>query len=206
MATENGQKVICVTATRGGTGKADQIQATEEELEEIRTNELSKSLACLGDIEHEWLDYKDGHCEEVSISESCEKVRKLIDKYQPDTVITFGPEGLTGHSDHKAVARWASLGVDGTDIKLYRVVHTQTQMESYLQELDSKLNVFFNIDKPPTVNEEDADILLTLDAEHISMKIDALKAQASQYEKMFNQFDENFLKSAFSSEAFIQIQ
>jgi len=104
-------------------------------------------------------------------------VKALVKKYKPDTVITFGPEGLTGHNDHKAIARWASLGVDGTDIKLYRVVHTKRQYVEFFKKLDDELNVFFNIGSPPIVDEANADILLLLDNETINKKINAIKAQ-----------------------------
>jgi len=70
MAGINGQRVICVTSTRGGKGTQDETKWPKKDLEKIRTNEMIKSLAYLGDIEHEWLNYKDGECESVNINEA----------------------------------------------------------------------------------------------------------------------------------------
>ena len=35
-------------------------------------------------------------------------MRAIVDKIRPDTLITFGPDGYTGHPDHRAVSRWAT--------------------------------------------------------------------------------------------------
>ena len=36
------------------------------------------------------------------------RLATLIDEIRPDTVLTFGPDGLTGHRDHRAVSRWTT--------------------------------------------------------------------------------------------------
>ena len=33
----------------------------------------------------------------------------LVDEVQPDTVLTFGPDGGTCHPDHIATGRWTTL-------------------------------------------------------------------------------------------------
>ena len=32
----------------------------------------------------------------------------MIDEIQPDTILTFGPDGITYHLDHIAVHRWVT--------------------------------------------------------------------------------------------------
>ena len=34
----------------------------------------------------------------------------IIDDVRPDTVLTFGPDGMTGHLDHIAASRWTVSG------------------------------------------------------------------------------------------------
>ena len=35
-------------------------------------------------------------------------VGALLDEVEPDTILTFGPDGITFHPDHIAVSRWVT--------------------------------------------------------------------------------------------------
>jgi LmbE family N-acetylglucosaminyl deacetylase len=35
-----------------------------------------------------------------------ELIREHIARFDPDVLLTFGPDGASGHEDHKAVSRW----------------------------------------------------------------------------------------------------
>ena len=39
-------------------------------------------------------------------------VRDIMREVRPDTVLTFGPDGMTGHLAHKSVSRWATDSFD----------------------------------------------------------------------------------------------
>ena len=69
------------------------------------------SLAILGVTEHHWLDYYDGTCDQVPREEGVARIRAFIDDVRPATVLTFGPEGMTGHADHKSVSAWTTEAV-----------------------------------------------------------------------------------------------
>jgi len=60
VAADNGQRVVCVTATRGELGTSDPETWPPEKLAAERTRELEACLATLGVTEHHWLDYPDG--------------------------------------------------------------------------------------------------------------------------------------------------
>ena len=66
----------------------------------------------LGVTEHHWLDYPDGGCADVDQDEAVRRVTEVMADVQPDTVLTFGPDGMTGHDDHKAACRWATEAFD----------------------------------------------------------------------------------------------
>ena len=53
--------------------------------------------------DHRWLDYPDGGCAAVDAEEAVARIAAIIDEVRPDTVLTFGPDGGTGHPDHIAV-------------------------------------------------------------------------------------------------------
>jgi LmbE family N-acetylglucosaminyl deacetylase len=49
--------------------------------------------------QHVWLDYYDGACDAVDQEEARLKIEAVIREVQPDSVFTFGPDGMTGHAD-----------------------------------------------------------------------------------------------------------
>jgi LmbE family N-acetylglucosaminyl deacetylase len=70
-----------------------------------RTVELGRCLDVLGRPEHRWLDFPDGRCATADPEPVVRRLAGLLDDVRPDTVLTFGPDGLTGH---QAVSRWTS--------------------------------------------------------------------------------------------------
>lgn len=185
-AVKNGQKVVCVTATKGEKGVQDESRWPAAQLADIRTHELEASLAELGITEHFWLGYEDGECDHVSTSEAVQKLKEFADTCQPDTILTFGPDGLTGHPDHQTVNAWVSQLVSGLAKKprVFYPVYTPEQYEQFLKPLDAKLDMFFNIDKPPLVNEADCVVALALPDDLFAQKWRALAAQPSQMERL----------------------
>ncbi len=106
LARANGQRVVCVTATHGELGTADPVAWPPERLAAERTRELADCLAVLGVHEHHWLGYRDGGCAAAAAPTAVAQLTELIARVRPDTVLTFGPDGLTGHPDHQAVSAW----------------------------------------------------------------------------------------------------
>jgi LmbE family N-acetylglucosaminyl deacetylase len=106
-AVRNGSRVACVTATRGEGGSMDEEQWPSDRMGEVRTEELERSLAILGVDEHFWLDLPDIDMQTGLPEDGYERVRDLVEDVRPDTILTFGPDGMTGHEAHKSVSRWA---------------------------------------------------------------------------------------------------
>lgn len=204
-AIANGQRVACLTATRGEQGVQDELKWPKSRLAEIREAEHDKVFEILGITEHHWLNFQDGCCSQRN-SEGIAKVERYIKEVQPNTILTFGADGLTGHTDHQAVHKWVVKANDKAQNKarIYQIVITIEQYERSLIQLDEQLNFFFNIDHPKLVEEKDCDICFNLDDELIGTKYRALQAMPSQTQKMIDTFDKKILCSAFSTEAFIE--
>ena len=66
---------------------------------------MEAALAILGVTEHHWLDYPDGGCAGVDQDEAVRRVAAVMEEVRPDTVLTSGPDGMSGHDDHKAACR-----------------------------------------------------------------------------------------------------
>ena len=205
-AVRNGQNVVCVTATKGEAGStSDPAKWPLEKMGEIREGELADALEILGVTNQHYLGCKDGLCIDESPEAVVAQITELINQYKPDTILTFGPEGWSGHPDHQQVSAWASAAVlqSRSSARIFHVAHTQEQYDNYLQQLDRTLNFFFNIEKPPIVPREQCAIYYTLPKEIVELKCRALAAMLSQTGRMFELFAEDFIASAVGIEMFI---
>lgn len=206
-AVVNGQKVVCLTATRGEQGVQDETRWPANKLGSIREEEFDAAMEIMGVEEHFWLDRRDGYCkpdDEAAILSVCE----YIEKYHPNTILTFGPDGMTGHSDHKAVSEWVHKARQASQFSpsIYHAVQTKRQYTDFLKVMDKKLNIFFNIDEPPLKDDADCDIHFVLNDDQKNLKLDALKAMPSQTEGMMKLFDKDFICKALELEAFIKAE
>ena len=107
-AVDAGSRVVCITATRGEGGSMDEEQWPPESMGQVREQELIKSLAAIGVTEHHWLDLPDIDMDTSLPEAGAPMVREIMEQVQPDTVLTFGPDGMTGHRAHMSVSRWAT--------------------------------------------------------------------------------------------------
>lgn len=206
VALGNGQTIVCVTATKGEAGVKDAWRWQPEKLGKIRAQELKRALTRLGVTNHHWLGISDGQCSNADTKKIVNKLEVLVRRYKPDTIITFGPEGMTGHPDHAAVSRWTTLVVarSAPDTVIYHAVIDDKCFNDYLKKADEELNIFFNIKSPPIVASGDCDIHLSLSANQLERKIEALRSMPSQTEDIFKTFDEEFIKKAWGTESFVR--
>jgi LmbE family N-acetylglucosaminyl deacetylase len=107
-AVRNGSRVVCVTATRGEGGSMDEKVWPPETMADVRTDELERSLAILGVDDHVWLDLPDIDMETGLPERGYERVVEVVGDVQPDTILTFGTDGMTSHAAHKSVSDWAT--------------------------------------------------------------------------------------------------
>jgi LmbE family N-acetylglucosaminyl deacetylase len=100
MALHAGEDVavVVVLATSGDAGQiADPSLATPETLGPVREREDVESWNAIGvPVEHHFLRYPDGSLADVPTRELAGRVTEVLRGAQPDVVVTFGPEGVTG--------------------------------------------------------------------------------------------------------------
>lgn len=203
LAAQNGQRVMCMTATRGEAGVQDPDRWPPEHLGEIRTKELEAAYEELGVTEHCWFDFADGGVKDVEELEGLKAVEQCIEQCRPDTILTFGPDGMTGHPDHQTVSAWATkLGRDH-DIAVYHAIITPETYEAN-READEKFDMFFNIDRPPIVAAKDCDLCITLDKTTLTKKCQALKVMPSQTERLITEMGDEKLCDMQRVEAFVK--
>jgi len=99
-----GADVRVVSLTRGGAGQIrDAAVATRATLTTVREGELRRAGHELGLTETRCLDLEDGTLDRVDPEELVAIATSLLEELQPDVVVTFGPDGFSGHPDHAAV-------------------------------------------------------------------------------------------------------
>ncbi|MDP2660364.1 MAG: PIG-L deacetylase family protein, partial [Dehalococcoidia bacterium] len=99
-----GVEVHLVTATRGEEGTlGDPPLCTSEELGRVREGELRCACQVLGIGDLRLLGYRDGALDRQDPDEIEEKIVRAIRELRPQVVLTFPPDGITGHPDHITV-------------------------------------------------------------------------------------------------------
>jgi LmbE family N-acetylglucosaminyl deacetylase len=95
-------RLICLT--RGQAGSLRYGLNAREELGTARSRELQRASTILGLSDCRILSFSDGRLssELQSIEDA---LREEISEFEPDMVVTFEPEGITGHRDHRAASR-----------------------------------------------------------------------------------------------------
>jgi len=100
-----------VVATSGGAGViADPSLATPDNLTTVREGEEIRSLEILGVRQPNvhFLGYPDGELQDVPRDELVARIVQILLPVRPHVVLTFGPEGVTRHSDHIAAGEAAT--------------------------------------------------------------------------------------------------
>jgi LmbE family N-acetylglucosaminyl deacetylase len=180
-ARDAGCRVVCVTATHGELGTADPVTWPPDLLAAARARELARCLAVLGVTEHSWLGYRDGACDAVPPGEAVTRLCTVIEDVAPDTVLTFGPDGFTGHPDHRAVSGWVSAAVDRaapSGTRLLQAAFPARRVARW-SALDAELGVYLP-GYPVTVAEDRLALDVALDPEETARKVRALLAQETQ--------------------------
>jgi LmbE family N-acetylglucosaminyl deacetylase len=96
-------------------------------------------------------------------------------------VVTFGPDGNTGHPDHRAVSAWAAAAFDRAAGPGARLLHAAVadRWARRWRALNESLDVFLD-GYPITVADAGLAVDLVLDPDTAARKVRALAAQATQ--------------------------
>jgi LmbE family N-acetylglucosaminyl deacetylase len=125
--------VLC--ATRGEQGsRGEPPLCSPEELPAVRERELREACAILGVQNLRLLDYRDGELAKGQPDKIIGEILQTFEDWKPKVVITFGPEGRTGHRDHVAIHRFATEAFEqakgpAAPAKLYYMAFPQSIRE-----------------------------------------------------------------------------
>ena len=204
-AVDAGQRVVDVTATRGEGGSMDEERWPPETMGDVRTEELLRSLEVLGVQEHHFLEGSvDVDMDTGLDASTTEQVTRIVREVDPDTVLTFGPEGMTGHVAHQDISRITGEVFDAVakpGARLLHAVFPTSLGDAWLEKLAP-----FDIFRPGTpkvVANDELDIGFVLPPELLDRKIASIKEHASQIEALYEVFGDEGFKEFMGIESFV---
>jgi LmbE family N-acetylglucosaminyl deacetylase len=158
----------------------------------------------LGVTEHHVLGLPDGGCVDQPFDTVVDRLVSIIDEVRPDTILTFGPDGMTGHSDHQVVSAWATAAHarTGSAARLLYATTTPEFHERWRHFYDG-LNVFLADGLPVLTPRADLALQFEMDEELADRKLVALRAQATQTAELVAAIGDDAMRDWCSVEEFV---
>jgi LmbE family N-acetylglucosaminyl deacetylase len=180
-AAAAGQRVICVSATAGEHGTDDPETWPPARLGRVRRWEAAAAMAVLGVADHRFLDYSDGDLAAMDPTGPVGRIADLIVAERPDTILTFGPDGITFHSDHVTVSGWVGTACEKVGFG-GRLMHSAGSAEHWAiwGPRYEEWGVFMTDERPRPIPRDAMDLRLHLTGEAMDRKVAALAAMHTQ--------------------------
>ena len=206
-AQQAGSRVVVATATMGEAGMDESAGWTADQLASIRAAELAASLGALGVTEHHWFGHRDGTLPDVDPRTGVAQVARLIRQVRPDTIVTFGPDGLTGHTDHQTVSDWVTTAwlAAGRPGRLWYVTLTPEFHQEW-GAISAENGVFYPASRPPSVPRSRLAYAVRNAGDQLDRKFAALAAHASQTTGLIDQVGVDRYRQWWAEEAFIDAE
>jgi LmbE family N-acetylglucosaminyl deacetylase len=204
FAVDAGSRVAVVTATLGEHGTPEPSRLPPHVLREIRADEHRAALAVLGVHEAHLLGYEDGTCEAVPEAEAVARIATIIDEIRPDTIVTFGPDGMTGHPDHRAVSAWATAAASAAGFagRLLYATQTESWVERF-RDVHDRVPIF-GPEGPPSTPEDRVALWVDPTDEVLDRKVHALGAHTSQTSGLIDGFGGPLYREWVRDEWFVE--
>jgi LmbE family N-acetylglucosaminyl deacetylase len=202
-ARAGGQRVVCVSASAGEHGTADPIRYPPERLGPIRRWEAAAAMAVLGVVEHHVARFPDGALASFD-EDGIAWAGRLLDRVQPDSILTFGPDGITFHPDHVAVHRWVTAAWEqrGRGARLLYASATTEHLDRF-NELYEQWNMYMTDNRPRGVPESQLAVHMRLAGPALDRKLTALRAMATQTAALIDMLDPDVYAEQVSEETFV---
>jgi LmbE family N-acetylglucosaminyl deacetylase len=158
----------------------------------------------LGIDDHRWLGFEEGCLADVDPEAGIEQVVALLDDVSPDTILTFGPDGMTFHPDHVAIHAWVTEAWKRRDQSPRLLLYAALEAE-HGRRFGDRLEawgVYMTDERPVPMNA--ADLLhATLTGWVLERKLAALAAMPSQVGSAMARISAWDFRVANSNESFV---
>lgn len=170
--TQQGVPVDLIAATRGQKGSRldvpegiDTGTAREAELRAAATVMGIRNIYLLG--------YMDSEIHRANWDEVVKKIKDIMQYVEPEIVITFGPDGISGHSDHITVGKAAT--------EAFKQLAAEGKGPRKLYYVTIAASALPDADEYGVATRPDEEVTIATDiSEYFDTKIQALSAHRSQ--------------------------
>ncbi|MEK9200355.1 MAG: PIG-L deacetylase family protein [Patescibacteria group bacterium] len=162
LAKTNDVHLICVTDGNHG----------EKGLKSIRNQELISSAKILGVKNVIFFDFADGELSNNSYHSLESQLKTELDKLTPKTVITFHPNGVSGHIDHMVVT-------SVIDHLFPKLNYLKKIMYYAMRDLERKEIGDYFVHMPAGLSKDQADEVVDVSQEWLQF-VNAVRAHKSQ--------------------------
>jgi LmbE family N-acetylglucosaminyl deacetylase len=199
-----GQQVVCVSATAGEHGTADPVSWPPERLARLRRWESAAAMAVLGVDDHRFLGLEDGMLATIDPAVGISAITDLIDEIHPDTILTFGPDGMTFHPDHIAIGGWTTLAWEATG-RAGRLLYAATTHahQAAFGATYEEWGIYMTDERPLGHAAAELAVHHVLHGERLDQKLAALAAMASQTADVIATLDPTVWRDANCEECFV---
>jgi LmbE family N-acetylglucosaminyl deacetylase len=202
-AADRGDRVVCVSASAGEHGTSDPGAWPPIRLGRRRLWEAAAAMAVLGVTEHCVLGFPDGALAEYG-EQGLATIGRLLDEVEPDTILTFGPDGVTFHPDHITISRWVTTAWEqrGRPCRLLYATPTVEHLDRF-GELYEEWNSYMTDERPSGVRETDLAVHVRLDGWLLDRKLTALSVMSSQTGELMARIAPDLYALQVAEETFI---
>jgi LmbE family N-acetylglucosaminyl deacetylase len=110
------KEIALIYATLGELGIPD-VDPSQAAI--IREKELRMAAAVLGIHNIQFMRYRDGSLSDVDSGQVVSHLMNAMRRIHPLVVITFGPDGISGNSDHVAISRLVTTAFDRAHLRSF---------------------------------------------------------------------------------------
>jgi LmbE family N-acetylglucosaminyl deacetylase len=199
-----GGHVTIVTATRGEKGTDDPADYDQDHFGAARERELRTSLAVLGVHDVRIMGHRDGECDIADDPTAIDHIADVIADVVPDTIVTFGPDGMTYHADHRALSRWTTEAWRRTTIGELYYATVSHDWAVHHRSMHDAIGVYADLPdgRPASVGRAAIALECSLDDAELDRKREALAAHASQTTGLVELMGERLYRSWWRDERF----
>lgn len=129
---------------------------------------------------------------------------RLLDDLRPDTILTFGADGMTYHPDHNAVHRWVTRAWRdrGGRSRLLYATPTVEHLARF-RDLYEEWDMYMSEQRPTGIPEERLAVHVRLQGPELDRKLTALRAMATQTGDLVARIDPAIYAAQIAEEAFV---
>jgi LmbE family N-acetylglucosaminyl deacetylase len=162
-------------------------------------------MAVLGVDDHRFLGFADGTLATIEASVGVTMITDLLLEIRPDTILTFGPDGMTFHPDHIAIGRWTTTAWEsaGRSGRLLYATSTQEHVAAYGATYE-EWGIYMTDERPVGVPAADLAVHHVVGGEHLDQKLAALATMASQTADAIARLDPDVWQATNREECFIE--